>query len=141
MPISDDPARFEPGSVLQSDRGKLVVATSRHHGNRLLVKFEGIETRDQAEDLRGPLFVPAATARVLEADEFWPHDLEGCTVVDESGIERGTVTGITPGTAHDLLLVATPAGERMIPLVKEIVPSVDVDSRRVVIAPPEGLLD
>lgn len=141
VPISDDPTRFEPGSTLQSDHGDLVVAGSRRHGDRLLVHFEGIDSRELAERLRGPLYVPASSARALDEDEFWPHELEGCAVLDGSGGEVGTVSRITPGAAHDLLIVATAEGERMIPLVKEIVRSVDVGAGRVVVEPPEGLLD
>lgn len=141
VPISDDPTRFEPGSVLQTERGELTVASSRRHGDRLLVHFEGIDSRDLAERLRGPLFVPAESVRALEEDEFWPHDLEGCEVVDEAGAALGTVARIAPGAAHDILVVDTPAGERLIPLVKEIVREVDVDARRVLVDPPEGLLD
>ena len=141
MPISDDPARFDPGSVLQTDEGELTVASARRHGNRLLVRFQGIDTRERAEDLRGPLFVPASVARTLEPDEFWPHELVGCDLVDSAGKRLGEISDVTPGTAQDLLVVATPAGERMVPLVKDIVREVDVSGRRVLVDPPEGLLD
>ncbi len=140
LPISDDPRRFEPGSVLQTEQAEVVVAAARRHRNRLLVKFEGIDTRDQAEDLRGPLFVPAGEARALEEDEFWPHDVVGCSAVLSSGETLGTVTDLIAGPAQDLLVVETSDGERFIPLVSEIVTSVDIDARRVVIDPPEGLL-
>ena len=141
VPISDDPRRFEPGSVLQSDAGELVVAASRRHGNRLLVSFEGVETRDEAETLRGPLFVPLAKARTLEKDEYWPHDLVGCALVTVEGASGGTIEEVIPGSAHDLLLVNTDRGERMIPLVKEIVREIDVGGRRVLVDPPARLLD
>lgn len=141
VPISDDPRRFEPGSRLQRNDSELVVAGARRHGNRLLVRFEGIDTRDAAEGLRGPLFVPIQEARALEDDEFWPHDLVGCEVRTTDGRPHGTVRHVTPGAAHDLLVVDAPGGERMIPLVKDIVLEVDVAGRVVVVDPPEGLLD
>lgn len=141
VPISDDPRRFEPGSRLQRDGAELVVAEARRHGNRLLVRFEGVDTRDAAEVLRGPLFVPIEQARALDDDEFWPHDLVGCEVQTADGRSHGIISHVAPGTAHDLLVVDSPAGERMIPLVKDIVRTVDVDGRVVVVEPPEGLLD
>ena len=141
VPISDDPRRFDPGSTLQWGDKDLVVAGSRRHGNRLLVKFEGVDTRDDAETLRGPLFVPATEARVLEDDEFWPHDLIGGRVETTDGEAQGTVSEVTPGVAHDLLVVRTERGDRMIPLVKEIVVSVDTESGVIVVDPPQGLLD
>jgi 16S rRNA processing protein RimM len=142
VPISDDARRFEPGSTLERDDGtSLVVESARHHTNRFLVKFAGVETRDEAERLRGPLFVPADDVRTLDEDEFWPHDLEGCAVVRADGTPVGTVTGVVTGAAQDLLEVATDFGERLVPFVKQIVTEVDLDGRKVTVDPPEGLLD
>ena len=141
VPISDDPTRFETGSVLQRDSGELVVASSRRHGTRFLVKFEGIDSRDDAETLRGPLFVPAEKARPLDDDEFWPHDLVGATLVGLDGRSYGSVRSVVPGSAQDLLVIDTPRGERMVPFVKDIVRSVEIAAGRVVVDPPQGLLD
>jgi 16S rRNA processing protein RimM len=142
VPISDDARRFEPGAALQREDGTtLVVETARHHTNRFLVKFEGVDSRDEAERVRGPLFVPAADARALEDDEFWPHDLEGCAVVLADGSPVGQVTSVVTGPAQDLLEIATPRGERLVPFVKEMVVGVDLDARTVTIDPPAGLLE
>ncbi len=141
VPISDDPCRFEAGSTLLRDAGPLVVESSRQHGNRLLVKFEGVQTRDQAEALRGPLFIAAEEARALEEDEYRPHDLVGCEVRTVGHGPQGEVREIVPGAAHDLLVIDTAKGERMIPLVKEIVVEVDVSARLILVDPPAGLLD
>jgi 16S rRNA processing protein RimM len=51
------------------------------------------------------------------------------------------VSSVVHGPAQDLLAVSTERGERLVPLVKEIVVEVDVRARRVVIHPPAGLLD
>jgi 16S rRNA processing protein RimM len=140
--ISDDPGRFDPGAILfDASGGRLVVENSRAHGNRLLIKFAGVDDRDTAEKLRGPVFVSATDLRELEDDEFWPHELLGCTVYLQSGEEVGTVEEIVPGSAHDLLEISTATGERLVPVVKQIVVAVDVDARRVTIDPPDGLLD
>ncbi|MQB01669.1 MAG: 16S rRNA processing protein RimM [Actinobacteria bacterium] len=139
VPISDDPQRFERGSILVHEDGReLVVEGSRRHRTRFLVKFEGSDSRDQAERLRGALFVGVDHVRELDADEYWPHDLIGCDVVTTSGGALGEVRRIVPGAAQDLLVVGS--DEALIPMVKEIVVSVDTGARRVVIDPPEGLL-
>ncbi len=139
--ISDDPRRFEPGSVLlREDGSALVIAATHAHGNRMLVRFEGVSDRDSAESLRGSLYVAADEARELEENEYWPHDLVGCTVADADE-EVGRVLEVVPGAAQDLLRIETPRGERFVPLVREIVVAVDTDRHRVVIDPPEGLLD
>lgn len=142
VPISDDPQRFIVGATLVHDDGRdLTIEAARPHRDRFLVKFEGIETRSQAEALRGELYVPFDQARDLEHDEFWPHDLVGSEVVTAAGDAVGRVTEVRPGSAHDLLVVDTRSGERMIPAVKAIVTSVDVDAHTITIDPPAGLLD
>ena len=141
VPISDDPRRFEPGSRLQWRDRDLVVAGARRHGNRLLVKFEGVDDRNTAETLRGPLFVPATEARTLEDNEFWPHDLIGCEVWTVGHAPHGQVKDGIPGVAQDLLVVATENGEHLVPLVKEIVVKVDLEAGIVLLDPPAGLLD
>jgi 16S rRNA processing protein RimM len=139
--ISDDPQRFQPGSQLHRDDGStLVVATSRAHGDRFLVRFEGTDTREQAMFLRGPLFVPGEETRTLEDDEFWHDDLVGCAVV-VGEVPVGTVTGVLSGPMQDLLKIDTTNGERLVPLVKPIVVKVDTGARRILLDPPEGLLD
>lgn len=140
--LSDDPRRFDAGSELQHEDGRtLVVESARDHRNRFLVKFEDVDDRDAAETLRGALFVPADEARALEEGEFWEHDLTGLAVVHAgTGEAVGTVGHVQEGPAQDLLVVHTPSGERLIPFVAEIVVEVDVESGKVTIDPPEGLL-
>jgi 16S rRNA processing protein RimM len=140
--ISDDPQRFAPGSSLsRSDGAILTVVTSRPHGDRFLVQFEGIDSREAVTTLRGPLYVPASETRALDPDEYWHDDLVGCVVVTKEGQEVGTVTDVVAGPAQDRLQVDTPRGPRSVPMVKEIVTAVDPKAMRIVIDPPEGLLD
>ncbi len=115
--------------------------STRDHRNRLLVKFETVDDRTAAESLRGALYVDAGAARSLEPGEFWEHDLAGLDVVHAgTGESVGTVARVEESPAQDLLVVDTPRGERLIPLVSPIVVDVDLDARRVTVDPPEGLL-
>jgi 16S rRNA processing protein RimM len=141
VPISDDPNRFSPGArLLHEGAGPLVIVSSRGQGERLLVRFEGVDTRSAAEGLRGALFVEESDLRVLEPGEYWHHELAGCEVRDPTGSPLGRVERVVPGPAQDLLEVETPGGRRLVPLVKEIVVEVDVAARRVVVDAPPGLL-
>ena len=139
--ISDDPRRFEPGSQLHHADGRiLTVETARHHRDRFLVKFEEAADREGAKALRGAIYVPADELRALEDDEYWQHDIVGCEVKTRAGDAVGRVENVVNGPAQDLLEIATPNGNRLVPVVKDIVVSVDVAARTVVIDPPEGLL-
>jgi 16S rRNA processing protein RimM len=127
--------------LLHEDGRELVVEASRVHRDRFLVKFAGADSRPDAERLRGQLFVMPGEVRQLADNEFWPHDLIGCEVHLVDGGVVGSVAAITPGPSQDLLTVATARGHRLVPLVQAIVVDVDVAARRVLLDPPEGLLD
>jgi 16S rRNA processing protein RimM len=142
VPISDDPHRFEPGSrLLRGSDDTLTIERSRPHHGRLLVKFTEVDSRDEAELLRGPLYVTPDDLRDLDEAEFWAHDLVGCSVVTSDGAEVGRVVGVMGGPAQDLLEVETERGLRYVPAVKEIVVSVDIGREVVTIDPPPGLVD
>jgi 16S rRNA processing protein RimM len=140
--ISDDPSRFEPGARLLHESGRvLTIEGSRPHRDRLLVKFAGVDDRTAAESLRGLVYVESSDLRALDEDEFWIHELAGATVVARDGTRLGEVSRVVGGPAQDLLAVRTDAGERLVPMVKEIVVEVDVGAGRVTIDPPPGLLE
>lgn len=139
--MSDDPARFAPGSTLLTHDGELEVESSRDHRGITLVKFTGVDDRNAAEALRGTeLYVPREARRGLDTGEFWPEDLVGLAVVDVAGGELGRVAYVVPGPAQDRIAVRTSTGVTEVPFVAAIVTDVDLDSGRITLDPPEGLL-
>ena len=144
---TDEPElRFAKGARLDTDPsgvGPLTVAATKLHSGELLVRFEGINDRDAAEELRGTwLLVDSATiAPPEDPDEFNDTDLIGLAVRTVDGAAVGIVEDVLH-PAQDVLVVKTPdAREVMIPFVKAIVPEVDLKSGVLVIDPPEGLLN
>jgi 16S rRNA processing protein RimM len=139
--------RFAVGSVLDTDptgAGPLRVSEARSHQGKLLVLFDGYADRDVADGLRGVyLTVDSATVpEPTDPDEFLDHQLVGLRAVDASGGSIGTVLRVDHAPANDLLVVSRSDGRQaLIPFVKAIVPEVDVPGGRVVLTPPEGLLD
>ncbi len=142
--------RFAPGSVLVrrladgTAAGSLTIEAARPHSGRLLVRFVEAPDRDAAETLRGSrLLVDATTLPPTgDPDEFHVHQLEGLTVELADGTVVGTVREVAHGPGGELLVVARPDGpDALVPFVREIVPTVDLDGGRVVLTPPEGLLD
>ncbi len=106
------------------------------HNGRTIVSFEDVTDRNGAEALKGTVLeIDADEARPLDDDEYWDHDLIGCTVATLDGTVIGVVDDVVQQPSGSLLSVGT----HLIPLVKEIVRS--VDPARIVIDPPEGLLD
>ncbi|CAN5516896.1 ribosome maturation factor RimM [soil metagenome] len=131
---------FEIGRGYDPDRGgSLVVAASRDHNGRRVVRFEGVADRTQAEALRGiVLRMPRARA-VLAADAVWTDELLGRDVVDDDGAVVGVVEGVLDGTAHDFLVLARPdGGETLIPAVEALL---DVSGEEIVVHAIPGLLE
>ena len=147
-PLTDDPERFHRlaecvvWDASRSERELRRIATARRHGDAVVIRLEGCDDADAAAALAGR-FLAVPKAEVLPPPEgrFYPWQLEGCRVVTEDGREVGRVTGIEHGPTQDLWVVRDGAAERLIPAVPEIVVEVDVAGGRVVVRPPEGLLD
>lgn len=121
----------------------VTVAAARAHSGRLLVRFEEVHDRAEAEALRGALLI-ADTADLPptdDADEFYDHQLEGLAVELMDGTRVGTVREVLHSPGGESLVVDREAGEALVPFVRAIVPTVDIAAGRVVIDPPEGLLE
>ena len=143
LPLSDVASRFEPGSALllgEEGQRDLTVASSRPHGRGLLVRFEQIADRSAAEAVRGDyLFVEAADVHAPPDGAFWTHQLVGCAVVTEAGRPLGTIREVMRNPANDVWATDGPDGEVLIPALKDVVMSVDVAARRVVVRDVPGL--
>ncbi len=88
------------------------------------------------------IFVPEDELQPPADDTFYTHQLLGCRVVTVGGVEVGAVEDILSAGGSDLLVVRS--GEKkeiLIPFSREICREVDVVSRRIVVDPPDGLLD
>lgn len=139
--------RFAPGSVLATDParvGPITVEAVRWHSGRLLLRVEGVADRTAAEALRGVVVSSDVPDDEVPDDpeEFFDHQLRGLQVVTVDGDVLGTVDDVVHLPSQDLLAVARPGGrELLVPFVAEIVPEIDVDAGRVVVALPPGLLD
>ena len=139
---SDDPHRFAPGAtLLTGDGGALLVATSRPHRDAgFLVRFEGIDDRNAAEELRGTLLhAPPGTARALGEGEFWPSDLVGLIAVDPDGRVLGMIVDVELGRQDRLVIERETGAEILVPFVADLVD--DPEGDHIVVRPPEGLLD
>lgn len=137
--------RFVAGAVLHADGPpgtppQLTLRGVRDHNGRLLLSFAELGDRAAAEAVRDVLLSADLPDRAEEDDAWYDHELVGLAAVDPAGAALGEVTGVRHG-AQDLLVLRTPAGERLVPFVAALVPEVLVGRGRVVIDPPPGLLD
>jgi 16S rRNA processing protein RimM len=149
---TDEPERrFAPGTTLRAEApagadrrpSSLTVARARWHQSTLLVTFEELADRNAAEAARGTVL--HATIGLDETpddpEEFYDHQLVGLDVVDVDGTSLGTVKALVHGSAQDLLTVRTADGrDALVPFVTALVPEVDLEAGRVVVADRPGLV-
>lgn len=138
--------RFRPGAPLFRLQGAGVAAveirSSRALRDRWVVGFAGVGSIEEAESLRGiELKIPAGALPDLGPGGYYTHDLVGCEVETVSGAKVGRVEEVRFGHGAPLLVLQGPDGEVMVPLAEHICVSVDVTGRRIVIDPPDGLIE
>lgn len=138
--------RFKVGEVLlvgpRDDATPKRILEVRGHQGRVIVDLEGIESMDDAEAVAGmELWMPAAALAPLPEDTYYRHDLVGCEVRDTRDAVVGKVTRVEGTLDRSYLIVPRRGGEVMIPMVDGILVRVDLAARRIVVDPPEGLLE
>jgi 16S rRNA processing protein RimM len=146
--LTDFPQRFEglEGLIAISPGGeRLTLELEDHwfHDGRLVVKFTGYGSIDEAQKLVGyELAVPEQERVQLEDDEFYDWELQGCAVATVEGKHLGAVTEVMRTGGVEILVVKNNTGhEYLIPLAEEICVEFDIESKRIRIDPPEGLLE
>jgi 16S rRNA processing protein RimM len=138
---------FEPGRSLVWIRGErsreLKVSARRIHGRRWLVSFEGVGNAESVRELSGGvLCAPQETLPDRGEDFFWTHEVKGWSCEDRTGRALGSVVSLEETPAGPQLTLETSTRrEVLVPFVRPIVVEVDRASRRIVLDPPEGLME
>ena len=140
---TDDPdIRFQVGNKLTLDDGRqLTIRSSRWHNQILLLAFDGVGDRNQIEELRDQLISSDVDLGSLAPGEYHFQQLIGCEVFQQNGELIGVVVEIVKLPGQDLLSVSRAGGQVLIPMVKQIIIEIDVLAKKIVVNPPEGLLD
>ena len=137
---TDEPdRRFAIGATVQTDtHGELTITSGRVHNGILLLGFNGITDRNGIEKLRNTLLYADVDINEEndDEDEYHVMQLIGCQAVLETGEVFGEVTDVINLPGQDLLAIKTEQGEQLIPFVHQLVPTVDIANKKVVVIPP-----
>ena len=143
--LTDFPDRVGAGVELgvgQPPDRMVIVERVRIHKGAWLLTLQGIDTREAADSLRDAwLTLPGQPREELPQGYYYEHELTGLTCVDRAGRTLGEVTALADIGGGSLLVVRTDRGEALVPFRPELVVTVDLDARRLVLDPPRGLLD
>jgi 16S rRNA processing protein RimM len=122
----------------EDGRRSFTVRLTRGSGGGLTARLSGVETREEADALRGvELFADRKKLPNLPDDEFYHADLIGLEVLDTSGRPLGRVRAVHNHGAGDIIEVTGPAGGLLLPFTRAAVPTVDLTARRIIADPPD----
>ncbi|PHK50714.1 ribosome maturation factor RimM [Staphylococcus edaphicus] len=139
--------RFQPGEKVIIERKnteslEFIIASYRMHKGLHMLTFEGIHNINDIEYLKGETIMQDRDHEEIELGEheFYYSDIIGCTVFDDKETPIGRVTEIFETGANDVWVVKGDK-EYLIPYIADVVKDIDVEGRRIVITPMEGLLE
>ena len=138
--------RFKKGSQLfiefNGEYIEVIVATHREHKGADLLKFKHLNSINDVEKYKGcDLLVSAENLDDLDENEFYYFEIIGCTVKATTGEEIGEITEILETGANDVWVVKRKGQkDALIPYIEDVVKSVDVEAKEVIIEVLEGLL-
>ena len=121
----------------------LALSIRKTAGHKLVAAIAGVDTREQAESLKGArLYVGRDRFPEPAGDEHYVADLIGLKAVDASRHELGTVVAVQNYGAGDILEIGTRSSTRtiLLPFTKDAVRSIDRDAGQIVVDPPDGVM-
>ena len=141
-----DPADIQTYAPLLSEDGATTfdLKITKSIKNGFAARIKGVTNREAAEALKGTrLFAPRDSLPDLPDDEYYHSDLIGLTVFDTGGTEIGKVTAVHDHGAGDLLDIRLKSSGKsaLLPFTQDAVPTVDLSTARIIIDPPDGVLE
>ena len=142
---TDFPERLQSGKKLfiGEERKPMTLSGSRPHAKGMLLKFKGIETPEDAGQLRNQwVYVKATDVPSLPEGKMYQHELFGFVVEDESGKSLGELVEIIETGANDVYVVRSESGkEILLPAIPSVILEVDSTQRVMRVHLLEGLVD
>ena len=116
------------------------VERARQHKGGLVLKLAGIDTREDAETLRGhTVWLTREQVGPLPEGRYFVEDILGMDVFTEEGEHLGTVQDVLNMPASDVYVVRGQGDEILLPVIEDVVREVDVGGRSMVVRLMKGL--
>jgi len=137
--VSLDSVYFEENKNYQA----YSIESTRTTDRFVFLKFENIDSIDQAEKLRNKYcYIREDELSELTKDEYYIHDLIGMQVFDEAGNRIGEISEVESYPANDVYVVSSPEGVQLnFPAIQEVIKSVDKKENKMTIHILDGLFD
>ena len=145
-PYVDDITRFddlEDVYILQKKQEtKLKIEEVKYQKNMVLVKFKGIETVEQAENLRNAYVeIDRKDAIPLEEGQYFIADLLGLDVFLDTGEKLGILDDIFNNGSTDIYVVKNELGKQfLLPYIDEVIKNIDLENEKITVHLIDGLI-
>ena len=136
--LTDFPERFRRLSsvYIGPAHSPYEVTGSRRHGERVLLRLNGVETPEHVTPLRGlELSVPRSEAVELPPDHYFLDDLLGAQVLTATGEPVGPIREVLRTGSNDVFVIGKGRDEILIPSIRDAIRSIDLQGRTVVVEP------
>jgi len=146
VPYTDDNTRFNDLETIYIEKNnklqEYVIEEVKYSKNLVLLKLKGIDTIEQAEKFKNCyLKINRKDAIELEEDTYFLVDLIGIEVFTEGGEKLGNIVDIFPTGSNDVYVVKNEDGKQvLLPAIKDVIISVDIENKKMIVRPMEGLL-
>lgn len=146
LPLTFYPDRFYQLSRvhirLEEGMREFDIENFRSSGGSSVLKLNGINSREDAEMLPGrELMIPEGESPELPEDTYYYYQLIGLNVYTDDGKYLGDVTDIIETGGNDVYVVQGNGQEYLLPAIRDVVKDVNIESKRIIITPFEGLLE
>ncbi|MEE8413248.1 MAG: ribosome maturation factor RimM [Dehalococcoidales bacterium] len=140
--LTDFPRRFAPSSKVYIKRQPATIDDLEWRKGKAIIKLDTVNNFKEAERLRGQLIeIRESQLQVLPEGQYYHFQLVGMKVLTTQGELLGHITEILTTPNNDTYIVSGERGEILIPAAEDIVKSVDIEKKCLVIEPIKGLLD
>ena len=139
--VTDFPQRFAPSSKIYINRQPMTINSTEWHKGKAIIKLNTIDSIEDAQRLRGqPVEIHHSQVYPLPEGQYYHFQLIGLEVWTTQGELLGNVTEILTAESNDNYVVRGAKGEVLIPAIEDVIKSIDLDKRCMVIEAIEGLL-
>ena len=145
-PWCDAPSFLKKFKKLYLDEtgGKsLDIKSAREHGNVALIVADGIDSVEKAQAMRGKVLYIKRDDAKLQKGNYFIAELIDCTVydADDENVIYGVISDVSETGANDVWHITKDNKEYLIPAIKDVVISVDVEEGIIKIRPLKGIFD
>ena len=139
--VTDFPQRFTSSSKIYIKRRPMTIDSAEWHKGKAIIKLNTVNNIEDAQRLRGqPVEIHYSQLQPLPEGQYYHFQLIGLEVWTTQGELLGNVTQILTAESNDNYVVYGAKGEVLIPAIEDVVKSIDLGKRCIIIEPIEGLL-